>query len=214
MERDIIPNISIDCALFGFEEGVLKVLLIRRKKEPANHQWSLPGGHIFMEEDVDEAARRILKELTGISNLFLSQVGLFGAKDRYPERRVISILYCALVQPDHFDLIAGAHAERVSWNAVQDLKLPFDHNKMIDTALVWLKEAIWQKPVFIHLLPEKFPLNQMQEVYEAFLQEPIDNRNFRKKVISQGLVERLAEKTKGGKQRPAYLYRLKERNNN
>lgn len=207
----IIPNISIDCVLFGFESGELKVLLIKRDKEPEFDQWSLPGGYVFMDENIDHAASRILKELTGISNLFLSQVGLFGETNRYPVQRVISIVYCALVRPGQFDLIAGSHAKKVKWSPVRKVKkLPFDHNAMIEDSLNWLKDEIWRKPILINLLPEKFPLNQMHDLFQVFLHESIDNRNFRKKVISQGLVERLNEKTTGGKQRPAYLYRLKK----
>lgn len=207
----IIPNISIDCVLFGFEAGELKVLLIKRDKGPEFDQWSLPGGYVFMDENIDHAADRILKELTGISNLFLSQVGLFGETNRYPVQRVISIVYCALVKPEQFDLIAGSHAKKVKWSSVMNVKkLPFDHNAMIEDSLNWLKDEIWRKPILINLLPEKFPLNQLHDLFQAFLHETIDNRNFRKKVISQGLVERLDEKTTGGKQRPAYLYRLKK----
>ena len=207
---EIIPNISIDCVLFGFEDGELKVLLIKRDKEPEQDRWSLPGGYVFMNENIDDAAGRILKGLTGISNLFLSQVGLFGDTNRYPAQRVISILYCALVKPVQFELIAGSHAKKVKWVPVKKVKkLPFDHNEMIADSLNWLRDEIWRKPILINLLPEKFPLNQMHDLFQTFLHESIDNRNFRKKVISQGLVEQLSEKTIGGKQRPAYLYRLK-----
>ena len=210
--HEILPNISIDNAIFGFENGEIKILLIKRDKEPEFDQWSLPGGYVYYNENIDDAARRSLQELTGMSNLFLSRVDVFGAMDRYPVRRVISVLYCALVRPELFELIAGAHAKKVQWSPVKKIKkLPFDHNDMIDTALNWLRDEIWRKPVLINLLPEKFPLNQMHDLFQSFLHETIDNRNFRKKVISQELVERLSEKTKGGKQRPAYLYRMKRK---
>lgn len=210
--NDILPNISIDNAIFGFEKGELKILLIKRDKQPEFDRWSLPGGYVYCDENIDDAARRSLHELTGISNLFLSRVDIFGDTNRYPVRRVISVLYCALIKPEQFELIAGAHAKKARWFKVTKIKdLPFDHNQMIDSALEWLKDEIWRKPVFINLLPEKFPLNQMHDLFQAFLHESIDNRNFRKKVISQELVERLNEKTKGGKQRPAYLYQLKKK---
>ncbi|PKQ67735.1 hypothetical protein BZG01_06650 [Labilibaculum manganireducens] len=209
--RDILLNVSIDCAIFGYVNGELKVLLIKRDKEPEYNEWSLPGGNIYIDENIDDAAHRLLNELTGMLNLFLSQVGLFGETNRYPDRRVISILYCALVKPEQFELIAGAHAKRIKWSKTNNLKkLPFDHNAMIAYSLKWLKDEIWRKPILVNLLPEKFPLNQMQDLYETFLQQTIDNRNFRKKVMVQGLVEKLNEKTIGGKQRPAFLYRLKE----
>ncbi|WP_461629986.1 NUDIX hydrolase [Labilibaculum euxinus] len=208
---EILLNVSIDCAIFGYVNGELKVLLIKRDKEPEFNEWSLPGGNIYIDENIDDAAHRLLKELTGMSNLFLSQVGLFGETNRYPDRRVVSILYCALVKPEQFELIAGAHAKRIKWSKTNHIKkLPFDHNAMISYSLKWLKEEIWRKPILVNLLPEKFPLNQMQCLYETFLLQTIDNRNFRKKVMAQGLVEKLNEKTIGGKQRPAFLYRLKE----
>lgn len=208
---DIIPNVSIDVALFGFKNNKLKVLLIKRDKEPEFDKWSLPGGYVFMNENIKDAAKRRLKELTGITNLYLSQVELFGDTDRYPSRRVISVLFCALIKPEQFKLIAGSHAKKVKWVTVNTLKkLPFDHNKMIHTAMNWFKDEIWRKPIFINLLPEKFPLNQMQNLFTEFLEDPIDNRNFRKKVITQGLVEKLEEKTHGGQQRPAFLYKLKK----
>ncbi len=205
-----IINISVDCAIFGFEEGQLKALLIKRDKEPEKDSWSLPGSYVYLTETVDNAAKRILNELTGIHDIFLSQISVFGEVERYPTHRVISILYCALVKPAMFKLIAGSHAKEVNWFEVNSLDtLPFDHQQMIDTAIKWLQEEMWRKPILVNLLPEKFPLNQMQELYQAILQQPIDNRNFRKKVINQDLVERLNEKTKGGQQRPAYLYKLK-----
>lgn len=208
--KDILPNLSIDVALFGFIEGKLKVLLIRRNKEPEYNKWSLPGGYIYSDEDVHHAAARRLEELTGISHLYLSQVDIFGDPLRYPKQRVISVLFCALIKPEHFVLIAGSHANTAEWFTVDDLfVLPFDHDQMIKKALSWFKREAWNKPIFKNLLPDKFPLNEMQKLFEAFLDEPIDNRNFRKKVISQDLVERLDEKTEGGQQRPAYLYRLK-----
>ncbi len=207
----IIPNLSIDVALFGFNENELQVLLIKRDKEPEKNKWSLPGGYVYMNENMIDAAKRTLEELTGIANLYLSQVELFGATNRYPGKRVVSVLYCALISPDQFDLIAGSHAKQAKWFAVnKGLNLPFDHNQMIETSMRWFNEELWRKPIFANLLPEKFPLNQMLNLFNEFLGEDMDNRNFRKKVISQDLVEKLEEKTQGGVQRPAFLYRLKK----
>jgi len=207
---DIIPNISIDVALFGFKGIKLEVLLIKRDKKPEMDQWSLPGGYVYMDESIKDAAKRRLKELTGITKLYLSQIALFGDTNRYPTRRLVSVLFCALIKPEQFKLIAGSDAKDVEWFKVSELgKLPFDHNEMINTAMLWFKNEIWREPIFINLLPQKFPLNQMQNLFTQFLGEAIDNRNFRKKVISQELVEKLNEKTKGGQQRPAFLYKLK-----
>ncbi len=205
-----IANLSVDCAIFGYKNGKLQSLLIKRDKEPALNQWCLPGSYIYLNETIDDAARRILFELTGIEKVYLSQVHVFGELNRYPSHRVVSVLYCALIKPELFQLLAGSHAKEVNWFDVNKVtKLPFDHNLMINTALQWLKEEIWRKPISKNLLPNKFPLNKMQDLFEAILQEQIDNRNFRKKIINMGLVEKLDEKTKGGQQRPAFLYRLK-----
>jgi len=205
-----IANLSVDCAIFGYKNGKLQSLLIKRDKEPALNQWCLPGSYIYLNETIDDAARRILFELTGIEKVYLSQVHVFGELNRYPSHRVVSVLYCALIKPELFQLLAGSHAKEVNWFDVNEVtQLPFDHNLMINTALQWLKEEIWRKPISKNLLPNKFPLNKMQDLFEAILQEEIDNRNFRKKIINMGLVEKLDEKTKGGQQRPAFLYRLK-----
>lgn len=205
-----IANVSIDCAIFGYDDGNLNILLIRRDKQPELNRWSLPGGYIKMDETANDSAVRLLNDLTGINQLYLSQIDVFSAIKRYPTRRVISILYCAFIKPEHFKIMAGAHAKEVKWfDVLQTGLLPFDHNKMIDSALSWLKEEIWRRPILRNLLPNTFPLNQMQDLYETILCEPIDNRNFRKKVINQGLVEKTEHKIKGTKQRPAYLYRLK-----
>lgn len=207
--RHTLPNLSIDVALFGFIDHELKVLLINRDKEPEKNKWSLPGGLVYLDESTDDAAKRKLEELTGIGKLYLSQVGFFGAVDRYPGERIASILYCALIRPEQYQLIAGSHAKEAQWFAVCKIQqLPFDHNEMIQRAMDWIKDELWRKPIFINLLPEKFPLNQMMNLFSEFLDEEQDNRNFRKKVISQGLVERLEERTSGGVQRPAHLYSL------
>lgn len=207
-----LTNLSIDCVIFGFEAGELKILLIKRDKEPELDKWSLPGGNIYIDEDINDAAKRLLKELAGIHNLFLCQIGLFGDTNRYPTRRVISVLYCALVKPEQYELLAGLHAKEVEWFNIEKIhRLPFDHNDMIEYSLRWLKKEIWRKPILANLLPEKFPLNQMQELFTAILKESIDNRNFRKKIINLGLVEKLDEKTAGGQQRPASLYQFKNK---
>lgn len=206
----IIPNLSVDCCIFGYKESRLSTLLIKRRKQPELGRWSLPGSYAHMHEHVQDAAKRVLSELTGLTHLFVSPIGVFGDPNRYPVERVVSLLYCALINPDKFELKAGAHAEEVLWMPLDEIpSLPFDHTEMVETAKNWLKCEIWNKPILGHLLPEKFPLNTMQDLYEHLLDETIDNRNFRKKVINAGIVEKLDEKTQGGQQRPAVLYQVK-----
>ncbi len=205
-----IPNISIDCVIFGYHNNELQALLIKRDKEPNINEWSLPGSYINMDETMKDAAQRILEELTGINNIFLSQVGVFDQLDRYPTHRLVSVLYCALIKPEMVQLLAGSHAKEVNWFHLSDIgSLPFDHNQMIEASLRWLKKEVWQKPILVNLLPQQFPLNQLLELYQFILQSPIDNRNFRKKMVSQELVEKTEAKTSGGRQRPAHLYRFK-----
>lgn len=209
--NQIVPNLSVDCAVFGFDQGTLKVLLIRRDKEPAFDSWSLPGGFIYLDEHLNDAANRLLLELTGMNNLFLFQISVFGNVNRYPGDRVLSTLYCSLVSPEIFELIAGSHAKEVAWFPIENLPtLPFDHPEMVQTSLKWLRKDIWDEPIAYNLLPEKFPLNQLHYLYEAIMGIKIDNRNFRKKVLSQNLIVQLNEKTIGGVQRPAYLYSFRE----
>lgn len=210
MKNKTLENISVDCTVFGYTNGELNILLIKRDKDPEKNSWSLPGSYINYNETTVDAAKRVLNELTGIHDIYLSQVGVFDQQERYPTHRVISIVYCALIKPDLFELLAGSHAKEVKWSKVENLRaLPFDHNQMVENSLRWLKKEMWNKPIMVNLLPEKFPLNQMQELYQFISKIPIDNRNFRKKVIHQGLVEKLTEKTSGGQQRPAFLYQLK-----
>lgn len=142
-----------------------------------------------------------------MENLYLSQIAVFGDVNRYPASRVLSTLYCALVQPEVFSLIAGSHAREVTWMPVELLpNMPFDHDDMVQISLKWLRKDIWDEPIANNLLPEKFPLNQLHYLYEAIMGVKIDNRNFRKKILSRNLIVQLNEKTKGGVQRPAYLY--------
>lgn len=210
MTDQYLENLSVDCTIFGYTNGKLQILLIKRDKEPGKDQWSLPGSYVNYNETTTDAAKRVLNELTGIHDIYLSQVSVFDHPDRYATR-VVSIVYCALIKSDLFELLAGSHAKEVKWHTVEKLrKLPFDHNQMVETSLSWLKEEMWRKPIMVNLLPEKFPLNQMQDLYQFISNISIDNRNFRKKVINQGLVVKLNEKTTGGQQRPAFLYKLME----
>lgn len=206
---DKIDPLSIDCTIFGFEDGKLEVLLIRRAIEPSEGKWALPGGFILYQEDIDEASRRILKEMTGVDKLFMEQQKAFGTVNRYPDRRVITLAYFALVQPGNYRLNPGPEASDVQWFDVKTLPhLPFDHKAIIDHAVATLRQKVRHQPIGFELLPEKFTLLQLQELYEAVLGQKLDKPNFRRKMQGMNLLVSLEEYQKGVAHRAARLYQF------
>jgi 8-oxo-dGTP diphosphatase len=205
---------AIDCIVFGYDilEKEIKLLLIKRSFEPALGKWSLAGGFIKENESLDEAAQRILHLLTGLSDVYMEQSYTYGKIDRDPGARVISTSYSALIKIQDIDRelknINGAH-----WQSLARLpQLIFDHREMVDRALIELQMQIKIKPVGFELLPEKFTLVQLQDLYEAIYQRDIDKRNFRKKILSMNILEKLEEKEKETSKRGAFYYKFnKER---
>lgn len=200
--------VALDCIIFGFDEGELKLLLLKRKFEPAKGEWSLMGGFLSKSESLDEAACRILNQLTGLSNIYMKQLSAFGDIDRDPGARTISVAYYALIKIDENDrLLAEAHgAEWVSIN-----KLPvliFDHSKMVEKALEALRRRISREPIGFELLPVKFTLPQLQSLYECICREQLDKRNFRKQILETGLLLKLDEKDKESSKKGAFLYKF------
>ncbi|MEZ4825526.1 MAG: NUDIX domain-containing protein [Bacteroidia bacterium] len=206
---DKIDPLSIDCTIFGFESGQLEVLLIRRAIEPFRGQWALPGGFILYQEDIDEASRRILQEMTGVDRLFMEQQRAFGSVDRYPGRRVITLAYFALIQPGNYYLNPGPEASGIQWFNVTHLpELPFDHRDIIQHAISTLQQKVRHQPVGFELLPEKFTLLQLQELYEAILGQKLDKPNFRRKILAMNLLIPLEEYQTGVAHRAARMYRF------
>ncbi len=199
--------LTVDCVVFGFDGGTLQVLLIRRALEPFRNQWALPGGFVRVDETLDEAARRELEEETGLKKVFLEQLYTFGGVTRDPRERVVSVAYYALVKPG---LVTGdTDAAEAKWFPVSDLPvLAFDHADILATALERLRGKLSYQPIGFELLPPKFTLTQLQRLYEAVLGEPLDKRNFRKKVLSHDLLIPLQEKHQDGPHRPAQLFRF------
>ena len=184
------PAATVDCVVFGFDEGDLTVLLIQRELEPFAGQWALPGGFVRIDETLDAAARRELAEETGVGTVFLEQLYSFGAVDRDPRERVISVAYYALVKIADHRVKAATDARNAGWFAVDDLpSLAFDHADIVAAGLRRLKGKVRYEPIGFELLPEKFTLSQLQHLYEACLETPIDKRNFRKKILALGLLE-------------------------
>ncbi|MDA3883707.1 MAG: NUDIX domain-containing protein [Bacteroidales bacterium] len=206
-ESLLIDNLSIDCVIFGFDEGKLKALFIKRNTEPCKGMMSLPGGFVYVDEDLTHVPARRLKDLTGLKNVFLREVGAFGKIDRYPERRVITIGYYALINSSDYKLDVGADAQDVRWISVDEVpELPFDHTEIFDAALIKLRKHVRYEPIGYNLLPEKFTITQLQTLYEAILNKKIDNRNFRKKLAKIGILKDLKEKQKNVSHRAANLY--------
>ena len=200
--------IALDCIIFGFDNEELKLLILKRTFEPAKGEWSLMGGFLRQNESLDEAAQRILFQLTGLSNVFMEQLYSFGEVERDPGERVISIAYYALLKIKDYDkdLVKknGAH-----WCPLAEIPdLIFDHNVMMKRALKRLRRKAKIQPIGFELLPKKFTLPQLQSLYEAIYHKKIDKRNFRKKILSMDLLEKLEEKDKESSKKGAFLYKF------
>lgn len=203
------PAVSVDCVVFGYDDTDLKLLLIKRNVEPYTGKWALPGGFVRSEEDLEAAARRELTEETGIARLYLEQLYTFGDPKRDSRERVISVAYYALVKLTDHRLCAATDAEDVAWFPVAELpKLAFDHEKITDAALRRLKAKVRYEPIGFELLPEKFTLGELQRLYETVLEQFLDKRNFRKKILGMGLLESLEEYQQDVAHRAAQYYRF------
>jgi ADP-ribose pyrophosphatase YjhB (NUDIX family) len=202
--------VAVDCIIFGYDitGKKIKLLLIKRSFQPAKGKWSLPGGFVEENESLDQAASRILHNLTGLKNVYMEQSYTYGEPGRDPGSRVISTSYFALIKIQDPD--TGLRAKNGAiWRSVTELpELIFDHLEMVKAALGELQRQLKVKPVGFELLPEKFTLVQLQNLYEALFQKSIDKRNFRKKILSMNLLEKLEEKEKSTSRKGAYYYRF------
>lgn len=200
--------ISIDCVIFGYDEKQLKVLLIKSDLEEFSGFYSLLGDLIGPNEDLETAAYRVLKERTGLDDVYLEQVHAFGSIERHPSGRVITIAYYSLLDIKH-NKMQLSHNE-LHWHSVKDIKiLAFDHKIILDTCLNRLRQQVLENPVVFNLLPEKFSLRELQELYEAILDTDLDRRNFRKKIAIKDWLVDLNEMEKNVPHRPGKLYKLR-----
>lgn len=206
------PNLAVDCVVFGLDEDDLKILLIQRDLEPYKGKWALPGGFVRIDEALEQTAMRELKEETGITNIFLEQLYTFSEINRDPRERVVSVAYYALANLRDHKIKASTDAKDAAWFSVNDLpKLPFDHSEIIEVALKRLKGKVRYEPIGFELLPPKFTLTQLQGLYEKALEQSIDKRNFRKKILGMDLLVELDEVEMDVAHRAARLYRFDEK---
>ena len=204
--------LTVDCVIFGFDEGELKVLLIERALAPFKGKWALPGGFVGVDETLDEAARRELQDETGIKKLYLEQLYTFGKVDRDPRERVVSVAYYALAKLCDYRVKAATDARDAAWFPASALPaLAFDHDTILEIALARLKAKVRYQPIGFELLPPKFTLSQLQHLYEVVLERPLDKRNFRKKILAMPLLVELDETEQDVAHRAARLYRFDER---
>ena len=205
------PALTVDCVVFGLDEQDLKVLLVRRDLPPFEGRWALPGGFVRMEESVDDAARRELREETGLHDVYLEQLYTFGDVRRDPRGRVVSVAYYALVNLADHRVQAATDARDAAWFAVADVpSLSFDHDDILAAASNRLKGKVRYEPIGFELLPPKFTLSQLQRLYETVLERPLDKRNFRKKILSMGVLVETDEIQQDVAHRAARLYRFDE----
>ncbi|MBW4890574.1 NUDIX hydrolase [Mucilaginibacter sp. HMF5004] len=208
---------SIDCVIFGFEAGELKILLIERAEDPFKDWWALPGNLVENDEGIESAATRILYELTGWRELHMEQFHTFGDVNRHPLGRVITVAYYALIRINGKKEVKPVtqYAKKAFWHPINDLpRLGFDHSDIFETSIQKLRRRLSYQPIAFELLPEKFTLTQLQLLYEAILNKKLDKRNFRKKMLSYGFLKELDEKQKGVSYRAAKLYKFDRRKYN
>lgn len=205
---DARPMVTADVVMFTLRDNDLHVLLVKRKYEPFANQWAIPGGFVHLDESLDEAARRELEEETGVRDVYLEQLYTFGAVNRDPRGRVITIAYFALVPSTAVQ--GGSDASEARWCPVRKLpKLAFDHRDILRYALKRLRYKLEYSAVGFQLLPKTFTLTELQQAYEIILDEPLDKRNFRRKIQEANVIEEAGVRREG-EGRPARLYRFRD----
>ncbi len=199
--------LSVDCVIFGFDENKLKVLLIRSDLKKYQSRWSLLGDLVKPEEDLEASAYRILKQRTGLNDLYLEQVHTFGEVGRHPAGRVVTVAYCSLINIQHHRL--KILDNELHWHEVDNVTdLAFDHQKIFEACYSWLQKRVQEHPLGLSLLPNKFSLRELQNLYEAILNIKLDRRNFRKKFFSMDFLVDMGEDEQNVPHRPGRLYKF------
>ncbi len=205
-------KLTVDAVVFGYEEGNISILLIKRKYEPFKGKWAIPGGFVKNEESLEEAVQRELQEETGVQINYLEQLYTFGETNRDPRGRVVSVAYFGLVRPNAFKIEASTDAADVQWFHMNELpEISFDHKTILETAIKRLKGKITYEPIGFELLDQKFPFSDLEKLYTTLLGRPVDRRNFRKKIIGLNILDELDEKVSKGSGRPANLFQFNQK---
>lgn len=199
--------LTVDCVIFGFEENKLKVLLIRSDLEFYKGKWTLLGDFVHDNETLEDAANRVVQERTGLSDVYLKQVHTFSDPQRHPGGRVLTAAYASLLNIKHHEL--SITDNELHWHNVRTIReMGFDHKLIVDTCYKWLQKSIQEHPLGFNLLPERFSLRELQNLYEAILNISLDRRNFRKKFFNMDFLIDTGEMEKDVKHRPGKLYRF------
>jgi ADP-ribose pyrophosphatase YjhB (NUDIX family) len=206
--------VAVDCIIFGFDGKDLKLLLIQRGFEPEKNKWSLMGGFLRVDETLDDAANRILKKLTGLENIYMEQLQTFSAVNRDPVERTVSVCYFALIDIQRYEKQIS-HEYHAEWFLINHAPpLIFDHDEMVELAQKQLRYKAAIQPILFELLPKRFTIPQLQNLYEGVYQTLFDKRNFIRKLMSTGLLIKLEAKDKTGSRKGAFLYKLDKRKYN
>ena len=200
--------LATDCIIFGFDGTDIKLLLTHRNIEPMKDRWSLMGGFVQANETTDDAANRVLEQLTGLKNVYMEQLQVYSAVDRDPVERTISVAYFALIDIHKYETQL-THEHHAEWFFMHELPdLIFDHTEMVKMAKKQLRYKAALHPILFQLLPEKFTIPQLQALYEGIYQSKLDDRNFSRKLLSTGLLVKLPEKEKLSSKKGAFYYKL------
>jgi 8-oxo-dGTP diphosphatase len=207
------PAVTVDLVIFTVQGPELQVLLIKRRDAPFEGAWALPGGFVRINESLDEAAKRLLREKVGVADVYLEQLYTFGHPGRDPRGRVITVAYFALVDAGKLRLAPERGVEDIQWHSMFALpgNLAFDHKTILEYALTRLQYKLEYTTVGFQLLPKEFTLTDLQQIYQAVLRRQLDKRNFRKSVMGLRLIEPLQKRRRDGAHRPARLYRFKSK---
>jgi 8-oxo-dGTP diphosphatase len=206
-------SVTVDILLFTIVDKKLKILLIKRNISPFQGMWAVPGGFVKDTESLDRAALRELQEETGVKDIFIEQLYTFGDPQRDPRQRVVTVAYYALISSENLSLKHSDYeANQIDWFPVERLpEMAFDHRDIIKSGVERIKNKLGYSNVAFGLLPDKFRLTDLQNLYEIILNKPLDKRNFRKKILSLDIIEPTGERVVIGRHRPAQLYRFKNR---
>lgn len=207
--KPAIDGITIDCVIFSFNKESLEVLLVQHAEGESIGKWGLLGGYMKKEESADDAAQRIVCELTSLDNMYLEQLKVFTNPDRVPERRVVTIGYYTLVNREDYNIKASLTVRQAKWHKINNIpSLIFDHNEILDFSLMQLRNRVRQAPIGFNLLPEKFTLLQLMHLYEEILGIELDKSNFRRKILHMKLLVALDEKQQDVSHRAAKLFKF------